>query len=152
MKMKRVLTYQQDRAHQSTVRRHFIEWRQQKNPPIPAERCDNEACWFYTEPLVWNGEPFKPILDHKNGVNSDNRPENLQFLCPNCDSQQKTRGGGNKGRVEKSEGGFALVQDGIRDYVLPAESGSYLLSGEPGQIERTEYENPTSGRKKDPPR
>lgn len=32
-------------------------------------------------------------LDHKNGVNNDNRLENLRFLCPNCHSQTQTYGG-----------------------------------------------------------
>lgn len=29
-------------------------------------------------------------LDHKNGVNTDNRLENLRFLCPNCHSLTDT--------------------------------------------------------------
>jgi single-stranded DNA-specific DHH superfamily exonuclease len=30
------------------------------------------------------------ILDHINGINDDNRLENLRFLCSNCDSIQDT--------------------------------------------------------------
>jgi hypothetical protein len=126
------------RAHQSTVRRHYVQWRLAQDPPLP-ERCDNDKCRFHTEPLVWNGSPFTPILDHKNGVNSDNRPDNPQFLCPNCDAQQKTRGGANKGRVEKSEGGFAVIDAGIRHYQLPAEIGHYQLGGDPVVVERSPW-------------
>lgn len=30
------------------------------------------------------------ILDHVNGINNDNRIENLRFVCSNCDSQLHT--------------------------------------------------------------
>jgi hypothetical protein len=86
-------------------------------------RCDNSECHFHTNPLVWNGKPLTPILDHIDGVNTDNRPERLRLLCPNCNSQLGTHGGGNRGRIEKSAGGYAKVsRDGRRDYVLPAET------------------------------
>jgi len=35
----------------------------------------------------WNGKKLSLQLDHTNGVNNDNRVENLRFLCPNCHSQ-----------------------------------------------------------------
>lgn len=38
----------------------------------------------------WNGANLVLILDHINGVNNDNRLENLRFLCPNCNSQTST--------------------------------------------------------------
>jgi hypothetical protein len=129
-----ILRYQQQRVHADTLRRHFVAWRQTQDPPLP-ERCDNPECQFYTAPLVWNGQPFGLILDHSNGVNSDNRPENLRFLCPNCDAQLPTRGGSNRGRVEKAEGGFALVSGGVRHYQLPAEGGHYEINGGPVVVE-----------------
>jgi hypothetical protein len=32
----------------------------------------------------WQGRAMSLILDHVNGVNNDNRLENLRILCPNC--------------------------------------------------------------------
>jgi hypothetical protein len=124
-----VLRFTENGEHRNTVRRHYIKWRLQQDPPRPV-RCDIPCCKYYSEPLVWNDIPFSPILDHINGVNSDNRAKNLRFLCPNCDSQQETRGGRNKGRVIKSSGGFAKVaDDGKKHYTLPAEVGKLKLSG-----------------------
>jgi len=36
---------------------------------------------------VWNNNSISLQLDHINGINDDNRLENLRFLCPNCHSQ-----------------------------------------------------------------
>jgi hypothetical protein len=44
----------------------------------------------------WNGKKITLQLEHINGVNNDNRLENLCFLCPNCHSQTPTWGGRNK--------------------------------------------------------
>ena len=38
----------------------------------------------------WNNKPIILHLDHINGINNDNRLENLRFLCPNCHSQTDT--------------------------------------------------------------
>lgn len=43
----------------------------------------------------WNSSPITLELDHINGVNNDNRLENLRFLCPNCHSQTDTYKGKN---------------------------------------------------------
>lgn len=43
----------------------------------------------------WNGKSLVLHLDHVNGVNNDNRLENLRVLCPNCHSQTSTYAGRN---------------------------------------------------------
>lgn len=56
--------------------------------PHECQECGNAG--------EYNGRPLTLQLDHINGVNNDNRIENLRFLCPNCHSQTDTFCGGNK--------------------------------------------------------
>ena len=43
----------------------------------------------------WQGKELSLQLDHINGINNDNRIENLRLLCPNCHSQTETFSGRN---------------------------------------------------------
>jgi hypothetical protein len=45
---------------------------------------------------LWNGKEMPLILDHINGINNDDRLENLRFVCSNCDSQLSTYKARNK--------------------------------------------------------
>lgn len=40
--------------------------------------------------VEWNGKQLSLHLEHKNGNHTDNRLENICFLCPNCHSQTAT--------------------------------------------------------------
>ncbi len=93
--------------------------------------CDAPECMFNTAEPIWNGQELKLTVDHKNGVNSDDRLRNLQLLCPNCSAQLSTHGGRNRGRVRKSAGGFAILnkESGLNAYTLVAESGKYEITG-----------------------
>lgn len=50
--------------------------------PYRCGGCDNDGTWC--------GKTLSLQLDHENGVRSDNRIQNLRFLCPNCHSQTPT--------------------------------------------------------------
>jgi hypothetical protein len=54
-----------------------------------------EECSECGQGPEWNGKPLVLQLDHKNGINNDNRKVNLRLLCPNCHSQTETFAGRN---------------------------------------------------------
>ena len=56
----------------------------------------------------WNGKTLSLELDHINGINNDNRLENLRFLCPNCHSQTTTYGSRNQ---QKNESKYEIAED-----------------------------------------
>jgi len=99
------LKYHAEGGRRTQVRRAYAAYREEMALP---PRCDIPECRFHREALEWNGRPLTPILDHINGVNQDNRPDNLRYLCPNCDSQLETKGGANKGRVRMAACGFEV--------------------------------------------
>jgi len=48
---------------------------------------------------MWNNKKLSLQLDHINGINNDNRLNNLRFLCPNCHSQTETYCGKHRKKV-----------------------------------------------------
>jgi HNH endonuclease len=46
----------------------------------------------------WRNKPLSIQLDHRNGIKTDHRLENLRMLCPNCHSQTETFGVKNRKR------------------------------------------------------
>ena len=56
----------------------------------------------------WNNKTLSLELDHINGINNDNRLENLRFLCPNCHSQTCTYGSRNQ---QKNESKYEISEE-----------------------------------------
>ena len=68
----------------STYARHSIKAR------IRAKNLIEYKCACCGIGPLWRGKEMPLILDHVNGINNDNRLENLRFVCSNCDSQLPT--------------------------------------------------------------
>jgi hypothetical protein len=64
---------------------------------ILQNKCYGVGCTIVDD---WLGNPLSLQLDHENGINNDNRKENLRLLCPNCHSQTKTYSG-KKYKIDK---------------------------------------------------
>jgi HNH endonuclease len=56
----------------------------------------NRICELCGQDEMWHGKQLSLILDHINGVYNDNRIENLQIVCPNCNATLDTHCGKNK--------------------------------------------------------
>jgi Zn finger protein HypA/HybF involved in hydrogenase expression/predicted nucleic acid-binding Zn ribbon protein len=57
-----------------------------------SQNCYGESCTIVD---AWLGKSITLQLDHINGINTDNRLQNLRLLCPNCHSQTETFSGRN---------------------------------------------------------
>ncbi len=60
-----------------------------------AEGLKQRTCELCGQDEQWQGRRMALILDHINGVATDNRLENLQIVCPNCAATLDTHCGRN---------------------------------------------------------
>ena len=77
----------------STIHRSVVKKRFKKLVPYTCSICSQND--------TWKDKNLVLVLDHINGINNDNRVENLRFLCPNCNSQTDTFTGRNTKRIKK---------------------------------------------------
>lgn len=71
-------------ATQRTLRRWYIKG-----------NYTEYKCSICGQEPFWNGKELTLTLDHINGNNTDDRLENLRWVCPNCDRQLDTFGSKN---------------------------------------------------------
>ena len=65
------------------------------------EGLKKRKCELCEQGEEWMGKKMSLILDHINGINNDNRIENLRIVCPNCNATLPTHGGKNLKKIEK---------------------------------------------------
>lgn len=103
MIQKKVDEYQLDVSHFKTVNKDAVE-RNRENVFIENSTACQKVLreWYKKEqnipykcsicgqPPIWQDKPLTLILDHINGINTDDRLENLRWVCPNCNIQLPT--------------------------------------------------------------
>lgn len=77
-------------ADQSTLRKWYLKG-----------HYTEYQCFICGQEPIWQDKPLTLILDHINGVNNDDRLENLRWVCPNCNIQLPTTGRTNSTKSAK---------------------------------------------------
>ena len=95
----------------------------------------------------WNGRELALILDHINGVPTDNRLENLQIVCPNCAATLDTHCGRKNRRDRKPRNclrcGTAFIPKYPTNRYCSRECGVHSGGPREARPERRKVERPS---------
>lgn len=84
---------------------------------------------------LYNDKPIVLQLEHINGINNDNRLENLCFLCPNCHSQTSTYAGRNatRHRIDRDsrKSSYRKLVEQKRKFNMPKDELEILIQTTP---------------------
>ena len=80
-------TYPRQKLKERIIKEKILDYK--------CNKCNNNGNWMNNK--------LSLHLDHINGINNDNRIENLRFLCPNCHSQTETYSGKNVKKDDKDK-------------------------------------------------
>jgi len=95
-KPKNTIPLEQILIENSTYNRNHLKKRLYK------ENIKKEECELCGQGPIWMNKKMSLRLDHINGINDDNRIENLRIVCPNCDATLDTFSGKNiKNKTKK---------------------------------------------------
>jgi 5-methylcytosine-specific restriction endonuclease McrA len=111
---------------ESNYSRHLLKKRLIKNNILEYK------CSLCSLKDTWNGKKISLQLDHINGINNDNRIQNLRFLCPNCHSQTNTYSGkNNKKQVNFTKKNFIQKNNRKRKFEITKEELINLIKQHP---------------------
>jgi hypothetical protein len=107
----------------------------------------SRVCEMCGQGEEWHGRPMAMILDHVNGVPTDNRLENLQIVCPNCAATLDTHCGRKNRRDRRPRnclwcGGEFIPKYSSHRYCSPA-CGNHSRGPREPRPERRKVERPS---------
>jgi 5-methylcytosine-specific restriction endonuclease McrA len=85
-----------------------------------------------------NGKSLSLHLDHKNGINNDNRLDNLRFLCPNCHSQTDTYAGKANKKIKETP--YHKTKNIYKSKKDKSITSNTIKKQRPRKVERPELE------------
>jgi hypothetical protein len=143
---KRALPLQDVLVQNSTYDRGKLKRR------LYAEGLKHQRCELCGQDEEWHGRSMSLILDHINGIPTDNRLENLRIVCPNCAATLETHCG-RKTRIEREQReclycGRSFVPSRARQRYCSRDCGVHSRGPRNPRPETRKVERPSHGQLK----